>query len=138
MRRVPILFLFFIMNHQFTGTRSPTQNGNMPFYNPQKDVINPNNPILYQNNNPTAPGFIPGNNSKSYIARSNILEQPKPSNNTSAYLKNTTEGPPPISKFLPNGINSPNGTSNYPLSFQPKTQSSEMVKSTIQEVPKLS
>jgi hypothetical protein len=76
------------MNHQFQGTRSPTQTNSMPFYNPQKDNFNPNNPILYHNNNTNIPNFISNANSKSFISRSNILEQPKPGNNTSAYIKN--------------------------------------------------
>ena len=79
------------MNHQFQGTRSPTQTNTPPFYNPQKDSFNPNNPVLYQNSNsnvPNVPGFLPNSNSKSFISRSNILDPPKSANNTSAYLKN--------------------------------------------------
>ena len=76
------------MNNPFPGNRSPIQNTPPPFYNPQKDSINPNNPNLYQNNNPNLPGFVPNTSSKSFISRSNIMEMHKNSNNNSAYLKN--------------------------------------------------
>lgn len=75
------------MNHQFPGSRSPIQGTINPFYNPQKDAPNPNNPTLYQSPQQPLGPFIPNSNSKSYIARSNIIEQQKPANNTSAYLK---------------------------------------------------
>lgn len=75
------------MNHPFPGSRSPVQGNPMQFYNPQKDALNPNNPTLYQNNPTNPPNFIPNSNSKSFITRSNIIDQPKPSNNTSAYIQ---------------------------------------------------
>jgi len=61
------------MNNQFTSSRSPLHGGGMPFYNPQKDAINPNNPILYQPSNSNPPPYIPNTNSKSFISRSNIM-----------------------------------------------------------------
>ncbi len=61
------------MNHQFQGSRSPVQGTTNPFYNPQKDIPNPNNPTLYQNPPPPMGAFIPNSTSKSYIARSNII-----------------------------------------------------------------
>ena len=76
------------MNPQLQGTRSPGQREQMPFYNPQKDAMNPNNPMLYQNNNTNVPGFIPNTNSKSFISRSNILEPPRSVNLTQNYQKN--------------------------------------------------
>ncbi len=108
------------MNHQFQGSRSPAQSGNTPFYNPQKDAFNPNNPVLYQTPHPNLP-FHPKSNSNSFISRSNILDPPKTSSNTSAYLKNPNELQPP--KF-PNPVVSP--TSNFPnpnySNFQPPFQ----------------
>ncbi len=74
------------MNHQFQNNRSPTQQSNLKFYNPQKDIINPNNPILYQQQS-TNGNFIPNSNSKSFISRSHILDPPKASNNASVYTK---------------------------------------------------
>lgn len=123
-----VILFICIMNHQFQGSRSPTQGPPMPFYNPQKDSINPNNPSLYQNSNPGQPIFLPNSNSKSYIARSSIIDQPKPSNNTSAYLKNVNEQPP---KFIPSAL-SPNANS-YQLPFPAKPQPTEMVKSLIHD-----
>lgn len=76
------------MNHQFQGSRSPVQSVNAPFYNPQKDSINPNNPNLYQHPQPNG-NFVPSGNSKSFITKSNILEQPKTNSNSSAYLKSS-------------------------------------------------
>jgi hypothetical protein len=76
------------MNNQFQGSRSPVQGTIGPFYNPQKDAPNPNNPILYQTPPPPVGTFLPNSSSKSYIARINIIEQNKTANNTSAYLKN--------------------------------------------------
>jgi len=76
------------MNPPYQGVRTPAQNGSMPFYNPQKETMNPNNPMLYQNNNTNVPGFIPNGNSKSFITRSNILEAPKSVNLTQNYQKN--------------------------------------------------
>lgn len=73
------------MNNPFPGSRSPNSG---PFYNPQKDSPNPNNPNLYQNNSSNVPGFISNPGSKSFISRSNIIDQPKSSANTSAYIKN--------------------------------------------------
>lgn len=100
----------------------------MPFYNPQKDAINPNNPVLYPNNNPPVPGFTPSSNSKSYISRSNIMELPKPANNSSAYLKNSNESPVPPGKFH-NNITSPSnfgqsGHANFPPGFPNKIPNS--------------
>jgi len=118
------------MNQQFQGSRSPTQTNTMPFYNPQKDSFNPNNPTLYQNPNTNVPSFIPNSNSKSYISRSNILDPSKTANNTSAYIKNPNEPPPVQSPKYHNPVISP--TSNFPNpnypnyqpSFQPKTSNS--------------
>ena len=84
------------MNHPYQGTRSPVQGGSIPFYNPQKDALNPNNPMLYQNNSTPVPGFNPNTNSKSFITRSNIMEMPKSVNlnHTSAtYNKPSNEAP---------------------------------------------
>jgi hypothetical protein len=123
------------MNYpSFPGSRSPIQGGQLPFYNPQKDVINPNNPSLYQNSNSNGPSFVPGSNSKSFISRSNILEQPKTGNNTSAYLKNPNEQPG--SKYM-NSVTSPNsysgsGFPNYP-NFASKAANTEMVKSSFHD-----
>jgi hypothetical protein len=115
------------------------QGGSMPFYNPQKDSFNPNNPVLYQNSNsstPSVPGFLPNSTSKSFISRSNILDPPKPANNTSAYLKNTTEQPIQPPKF-PNTVTSPTGYSNnaYGGGFQQPfpTKPAEMAKSSFHE-----
>jgi hypothetical protein len=74
------------MNPQFQGTRSPINGSGMSFFNPQKDVPNPNNPLLYQNTSPNS-NYLPNSNSKSFIHRSNILEQPRANNNVSAYIK---------------------------------------------------
>ena len=103
------------MNHPYQGTRPPVQAGSVPFYNPQKEVMNPNNPVLYQNNQPNANGFVPGSNSKSFISRSNILEMNKNSNNSSAYIKNPNENQTQGSKF-PNSVTSPTnfGQTNKP------------------------
>lgn len=118
------------MNY-FPGSRSPIANPS-PFYNPQKDTLNPNNPSLYQNNN-NVPSFISSNaNSKSFISRSNIIDLPKAANNTSAYIKNANDPSTQPSKFI-NQVTSPtNFTGNFP-NFQPyqsKIASSEMVKSS--------
>ena len=61
------------MNPQFQGNRSPIQNTGSPFYNPQKDAPNPNNPTLYTTSPTGVSPFMPNSSSKSYIARSNIL-----------------------------------------------------------------
>ena len=111
------------MKQQFQGARSPSQTNNMPFYNPQKDNLNPNNLNLYQNSNANVPNFIPNSNSKSFITRSNIMEPPKPGTNTSAYIKNPNEGPNPSPKFH-NPVISPTsnfGNTNFP-NFQPPFQ----------------
>ena len=130
------------MNHQFPGSRSPGSGAIGPFYNPQKDAPNPNNPTLYQPPpQPTLP-FPASSASKSYIARSNILELKPPANNTSAYVKNATEGPVGAGKFGGGNVTSP--TSAYSAAnyqgftspYQPKL-SSEMVKSLIHENAKL-
>lgn len=126
------------MNHQFQGGRSPIQGGSMPFYNPQKDAFNPNNPVLYQNSNLNVPGFIPNSNSKSFITRSSIIDQPKPANNTSAYLKNPNDPPLQPPKFH-NTVTSPTNNfansnfSNFPPSFPIKNGPSEMVKSSFHD-----
>ena len=125
------------MNNPFPGTRSPVNGSSAPFYNPQKEAMNPNNPMLYQNNQPSANGFVPGSNSKSFISRSNIMEMPKATNNTSAYIKNPNENPMQPGKF-PNSITSPTnfGQSNkpsFPGSFPTKATNNEMVKSSFHE-----
>lgn len=60
------------MSH-FPGSRPVQQQGPVPFYNPQKDAPNPNNPMLYQNNSTPVPGYVPPTGSKSFITRSNIM-----------------------------------------------------------------
>jgi len=126
------------MNHQFPGSRSPGSGAIGPFYNPQKDAPNPNNPTLYQPPpQPTLP-FPANSSSKSYIARSNIMDLKPPANNTSAYVKNPTEGPVGAGKFGGNNVTSPTSaysSTNYQgftSPYQPKL-SSEMVKSLIHE-----
>ncbi len=61
------------MNPQFQVNRSPVQSSGNPFYNPQKESPNPNNPTLYQGQQQVVSPFMPNSSSKSYIARSNIL-----------------------------------------------------------------
>ena len=75
------------MSHSFQGSRAPVAPSSSPFYNPQKESLNPNNPNLYQNSNSNGQGFVPNSNSKSFITRSNIMELPKAPTNTSAYIK---------------------------------------------------
>ena len=121
------------MSQQFQGTRSPTQHPHNPFYNPQKEM---SGGMMYNNGNGNAPFMSPTNPSKSYIARSNIMEAPKPNaGNSSVYIKPLPEGgkfPAPTS---PNNYNKNtvpfNGASG---NFSAKSGgSSEMTKSTIQE-----
>lgn len=69
-----------LMNHQFQSMRNGGAVNN-PFYNPQKDSNLP-----FQNQ----PYLSPSSTSKSYIARSNIIDNNKP-NNQSAYLKTPPE-----------------------------------------------
>lgn len=130
------------MNHQFPGSRSPGSASISPFYNPQKDAPNPNNPTLYQPPpQPTLP-FQANTSSKSYIARSNIMDLKAPGNNTSAYVKNGVEGSVVTGKFGGGNVTSPTSaysTNNYQgfnSPYQPKL-SSEMVKSLIHENAKL-
>jgi len=73
------------MNNQFPASRTPIQPG-ISFYNPQKDS-NSNNSATYPNSSSNVPGFIPG--SKSYIARSNILDQPKAISSNTGFIKST-------------------------------------------------
>ena len=122
------------MNNQYQGARSPVQNGSMQFYTPKTDSLNPNNPMLYQNNSTPIPGYNPNTNSKSFITRSNIMEMPKSVNLTSAYVKNSNEAPVGERKFN-NAVTSP--TSYTPTTFPTfqggfpgKISNSEMVKSS--------
>lgn len=61
------------MNPQFQTNRSPGQSPVGPFYNPQKESPNPNNPTLYQTPPSVTAAFMPNAASKSYIGRSNIM-----------------------------------------------------------------
>jgi hypothetical protein len=98
------------MNPQFTSNRSPHQSE--PFYNPQKNVPNPNNPTLYHTPPSVGVPFMSAGSSKSYIARSNILEGNKPGNNTSVNLKNPNDFTSQHNKFTPGSATSP--TNIYP------------------------
>lgn len=126
------------MNHQFQGTRQPIQGTIGPFYNPQKDAPNPNNPTLYQVPPPPVGPFMPNSSSKSYIARSNIIEGGKAGNNTSAYIKNQNDGQMPPNKFSSGTVTSPTSAysnTNYggfPPNYPNKTNS-DMVKSSIHD-----
>jgi hypothetical protein len=77
------------MNPQFPR-QPPIPVNNIPFFNPQKDVINPNNPALYHNTSSTqihVNNYNPNPNSKSFITRSSIMEPQKTNNNVSAFIK---------------------------------------------------
>lgn len=122
------------MNPQFQTSRSPGQSPLGPFYNPQKEVPNPNNPILYQTPPHVTSQFGPNSN-KSYVARSNIMEGSKPGNNTSAYFKNPNDPSYQPNKFVSTSPTNmyPNTTYNgFPGGFPGKT-SPEMMKSSIKD-----
>lgn len=129
------------MNHQFPGSRSPVQGTINPFYHPQKDIPNPNNPTLYQNSQGQMANFGQNPTSKSYIGRSNIIEAGKSANNTSASFKNMNEGPIQQNKFGNGNVTSPTtaySNTNYAgfgSNFSNK-MNSEMVKSLIHDNPK--
>jgi len=110
------------MSQQFQSIRSPQGTG-QPFYNPQKNAVNPNNPALYQKGDNNGVGFGTGaGKSKSFITRSNIYDLPKNSN-SSGYVKSSTEMPPPPATFSSTNITSPTSTfSSYP-GFTPPFQS---------------
>jgi hypothetical protein len=101
------------MNPQYQPNRPPTQSD--PFYNPQKEFPNQNYQNIYQNPQQGNFAYMPGSTSKSYIARSNILEGGKPSNNTSAYYKNLNDSTSPPNKFMPPNTTSP--TNAYPPNY---------------------
>jgi hypothetical protein len=105
------------MNNQFQGSRSPNQR-HLPFYNPQKEAPNPNNPTLYQNNNSTTTSFFPTYNSKSYGGRPNPPEVPKQVINSSANFKTISEVP---SKNTTGSIASSTISNNYPVTFPGKS-----------------
>jgi hypothetical protein len=75
------------MNQPFSGARSPAQNGNTPFYNPQKGMLSPTNNMLYQNSNGNMSGYMPSSNSKTLVTRSGIIDMQKQAHNSSACLK---------------------------------------------------
>lgn len=115
----------------FPASRSHLQGGQLPFYNPHKDNINHSNPNLYQNCNSNTTA---GSNSKSFITRSNIMEQPKIGNNTSAYLKSSNEQAG--SKYV-NSVTSPSsysgsGFPNFP-NYPSKSTNTDMVKSSFHD-----
>ena len=91
------------MNHQFPGSRSPGSGAIGPFYNPQKDAPNPNNPTLYQPPpQPTLP-FPASSASKSYIARSTSFPSfiPSPSSATRTSSTSNSMSSPHIVASLP-------------------------------------
>lgn len=124
-----------IMSQQFPGIRSP-QGTSQPFYNPQKNVVSPNNPSLYPKPDNNAGFGSSAAKSKSFITRSNIYDQPK-GNNSSGYVKSTTEMPPPPSNFTSTNVSSPTSSfSNYPgftPPFPSKIANGEMGKSGFHE-----
>jgi hypothetical protein len=126
------------MNPQFQGSRSPGQSPIGPFYNPQKDAPNPNNPTLYHTPPSVSAQFMPTASSKSYIARSHIMEGGKPGINTSAYFKNLNDPNSQPNKFVsgnatsPTNMYSPSNYNGFPGNFGLKN-STEMAKSTIKE-----
>lgn len=101
------------MNPHYQPNRPPFQID--PFYNPQKEFPNQNYPNIYQNPHPPNQGYMPPSTSKSYIARSNIMEAAKPTNNTSAYYKNLNDSTSPSNKFMPPNTTSP--TNAYPAAY---------------------
>jgi hypothetical protein len=111
-----------MMNNQFPASRTPVQ-PSISFYNPQKET-NSNNSTSYQSATSTVSGFIP--NSKSYIARSNILDPPKTNNtNTNTtFTKNANDTGNPPSKFQPISSTSSNNSTNHPPTLQNKASSS--------------
>ena len=93
--------------------------------------------MLYQNGNGNMPGYGQNTNSKSFIHRSNIVEMPKPANNSSAYLKNSNEAPVETGKF-PNKVTSPtnfgqSGKPGFPGGFPTKASNNEMSKSSFHD-----
>lgn len=75
------------MNQPFSGARSPVQNGNTPFYNPQKGMLSPTNNMLYQNSSSNNNNYGSNSNSKTLVTRSGIMDMQKQTHNNSAYLK---------------------------------------------------
>lgn len=118
------------MNPQFPNNRPILPNN--PFYNPHKDINTNNQQFLYQNIQP--PPFIPNNNnSKGYIARSNIIEGKVGNSSSNNYLKNNNEMQLPANKINNNSMTSPTHHNNNFPSFPHFNKSmNDMVKSNIQ------
>jgi len=124
-----------MMNNQFPAKHTPVQPP-ISFYNPQKEA-NSNNSTSYPGSTSTVSGFIP--NSKSYIARSNILDPPKTNstNTNTTFTKSVSDTSNPTSKFQPSSSTSSSNNTNHPPTLQSKaSSSSEMIKSVITETSK--
>jgi hypothetical protein len=123
------------MSQQFPGVRSP-QGTSQPFYNPQKNVVSPTNPSLYPKPDSTGGFGTSAAKSKSFITRSTIYDVPK-GNNSSGYVKSTTEmPPPPPGSFSSTNVSSPTSTfSSYPGFTPPfpSKSSTEMGKSAFHD-----